>query len=211
MKSYSQCGQDLFVNYLTKGIPGKFLDLGCSLPKKINNTYFLELIGWDGISLDIQDFSKQWLERKCKFLQSDCLNVDYNNLLKDYYTENTIDYLTLDMEGCGDRFKLLQKIIESNYNFKIITIEHDAYMGESFVQNEQIPQRKLLEQKGYKLLCANISHDANPDLYFEDWWINPLYFHEEDIKDLYFKEVNCGKIFEKLNISYEMAEESKDR
>ena len=150
-------------------------------------------------------------ERKCKFLQADCLNVDYNNLLKDYYTDNTIDYLTLDMEGCGDRFKLLQKIIESNYNFKIITIEHDAYMGESFVQNEQIPQRKLLEQKGYKLLCANISHDANPELYFEDWWINPLYFHEEDIKHLYFKEVNCGKIFEKLNISYEMAEESKDR
>ena len=211
MKSYSQCGQDLFVNHLTKGIPGKFLDLGCSLPKKINNTYFLELIGWDGISLDIQDFSKQWSERKCKFLQADCLNLDYNNLLKDYYSENTIDYLTLDMEGCGDRFKLLQKIIESNYNFKIITIEHDAYMGESFVQNEQIPQRKLLEQKGYKLLCANISHDANPELYFEDWWINPLYFQEEDIKHLHFKEVNCGKIFEKLNISYEMAEESKDR
>lgn len=211
MKSYSQCGQDLFVNYLTKGVPGKFLDLGCSLPKKINNTYFLELVGWHGISMDIQDFSKQWSERKCKFLQADCLNVDYNNLLKDYYTENTIDYLTLDMEGCGDRFKLLQKIIESNYNFKIITIEHDAYMGESFVQNEQIPQRKLLEQKGYKLLCSNISHDANPELFFEDWWIHPLYFQEEDIKHLYFQEINCGKIFDKLDIPYEIAEESKGR
>jgi hypothetical protein len=27
MKSYSQCGQDLFVYYLNEGKPGKFLDL----------------------------------------------------------------------------------------------------------------------------------------------------------------------------------------
>lgn len=212
MKSYSQCGQDVFVNYVTKGQPGKFLDLGCSLPKKINNTYLLELNGWDGISLDIQNFTREWEEaRKCKFIQSDCLAVDYNELLKDYYTEKTIDYLTLDMEGCGDRFQLLEKIIESDYNFKIITLEHDAYLGENFVQNEQIPQRKLLESKGYKLVCADVSHDNHPDLYFEDWWINPSYFNEEDIKDLNFEKTSCGKIFERLNVSYEIAEESKNR
>lgn len=202
MKSYSQCGQDLFVNYLTKGKPGKFLDLGCYLPKTINNTYFLELNGWDGISLDILDFNKEWEERRCKFIQSDCLSVDYNNLLKDYYSEKTIDYLTLDMEECGDRFRLLEKIINSDYDFKIITIEHDAYLGESFVQKEQIPQRKLLESKGYKLVCADVSHDVHPELYFEDWWINPIYFNEEDIKNLKFEKINCGKIFKSLNIPY---------
>ena len=112
MKSYSQSGQDLFVYYLNEGKPGKFLDLGCSLPMKINNTYLLEINGWDGISLDIQDFNNQWKERKCKFIQADCLNQNYNELLKDYYENTVIDYLTLDMEGCGDRYKLLQKIIE---------------------------------------------------------------------------------------------------
>jgi len=211
MKSYSQCGQDLFVHYLTDGKAGKFLDLGCSLPKKINNTYLLELNGWDGISLDIQDFREQWKERKCKFIVSDCLNVDYNDLLKDYYTEKTIDYLTLDMEVCGDRFKLLQKIISSEYTFKIITIEHDAYLGDAFVQNERIPQRELLESKGYRLICSDVSHDNHPNLYFEDWWVNPLFFDEDKLSKFKFDKTPCGKIFESLGIKYEIAEESKNR
>jgi len=211
MKSYSQCGQDLFVHYLTDGKAGKFLDLGCSLPKKINNTYLLELNGWDGISLDIQDFKQQWKERQCKFIQSDCLNVNYNDLLKDYYTEKTIDYLTLDMEGCGDRFRLLQKIIASEYTFKIITIEHDAYIGDSFVKNEQIPQRELLESKGYRLICSDVSHDNHPNLFFEDWWVNPKFFDEEKLSKCKFDKTPCGQIFKSLGIEYEVAEESKDR
>ena len=141
MKSYSQAGQDLFVYHINNGKIGKFLDLGCSLPKKINNTYLLELSGWDGISLDIQDFNQQWKERNSLFIQTDCLNIDYNQLLNNHYSDKVIDYLTLDMEGCGDRFKLLQKVFESEYSFKIITIEHDSYLGENFIKNEKIPQR----------------------------------------------------------------------
>ena len=211
MKSYSQCGQDLFVYYLNEGKPGKFLDLGCSLPKKINNTYLLELNGWDGISLDIQNFSEQWQERKCKFIQADCLNQNYNELLKDYYDDKVIDYLTLDMEGCGDRYKLLQKIIESDYSFKIITIEHDAYLGSNFIDKEQIPQRELLKSKGYQLICSDVSHDNHPELYFEDWWVNQSFFDEEKLSKCKFDKTPCGKIFESLGVKYEIAEESKNR
>jgi len=211
MKSYSQCGQDLFVYYLNEGKPGKFLDLGCSLPKKINNTYLLELNGWDGISLDIQNFSEQWQERKCKFIQADCLNQNYNELLKDYYDDKVIDYLTLDMEGCGDRYKLLQKIIESDYTFKIITIEHDAYLRDEFVQKEKIPQRELLESKGYKLICSDVSHGNHPELYFEDWWVDPKYFEESDLVSWNSDKTSCDKIFERLNIEYNVAQESIDR
>lgn len=211
MKSYSQCGQDLFVHNLTQGKPGKFLDLGCSLPKKINNTFLLEQNGWDGISLDIMDFNEQWKQRKCKFIQADCLNQDYNTLLKDYYDSDVIDYLTLDMEGCGDRFKLLKKILDSNYSFKIITIEHDSYLGEAFVNNEKIPQRNLLESKGYRLICGDIAHSKAPTMYFEDWWVNPKYFDEETLNSWQNNNTSCDKIFEKLNIPYEVAEESIGR
>jgi hypothetical protein len=211
MKSYSQCGQDLFVYYLNEGKSGKFLDLGCSLPKKINNTYLLELNGWDGISLDIQNFNEQWKERKCKFIQADCLNQNYNELLKDYYDDKVIDYLTLDMEGCGDRYKLLEKIIESDYTFKIITIEHDAYLGEDFINKEQIPQRELLISKGYQLVCSDVSHAKNPNLFFEDWWVNPQYFEESDLISWSSDKTSCDKIFEKLNIEYNVAQESIDR
>lgn len=211
MKSYSQCGQDLFVYHINEKKPGKFLDLGCSLPKKINNTYLLELNGWDGISLDILDYNKQWSERKCKFIQADCLNQNYDELLKNYYDNQLIDYLTLDMEGCGDRFKLLEKIINTNYRFKIITIEHDSYMGSDFVNKEKLPQRNLLESKGYKLICGDISHSKHPDLFFEDWWVDPKYFDGEILNSWSSNQTSCDKIFEKMNIEYEVAEESVNR
>jgi len=205
MKSYSQAGQDLFVYHINNGKSGKFLDLGCSLPKKINNTYLLELNGWNGISLDIQDFNEQWKDRKSLFIQTDCLNVDYNHLLDKYYSEKVIDYLTLDMERCGDRFKLLQKVFESDYSFKIITIEHDSYLGEDFINNEKKPQREFLESKGYKLICSDISHSENPDLFFEDWWIHPQYFDENSVNSWISDRISCDKIFHKLNIIYEIA------
>lgn len=211
MKSYSQCGQDIFVYNIMNGQPGKFLDLGCSLPKKINNTYLLELNGWIGISLDIQDFNNQWKERSCPFIQANCLTEDYNSLLPKHYESNLIDYLTLDMEGCGDRFKLLQVIMNTNYEFKIITIEHDSYLGESFVNEEKLPQRQLLESKGYKLICSDISHPNAPEMFFEDWWINPKYFDEKTIEDWKSDRTSCDKIFQKLGINYELASESKDR
>jgi hypothetical protein len=211
MKSYSQCGQDIFVYNLMKGQPGKFLDLGCSLPKKINNTYLLELNGWFGISLDIQNFNEQWKERSCPFIQSNCLTEDYNTLLPKHYDSNLIDYLTLDMEGCGDRFKLLSKIMDTNYEFKIITIEHDSYMGDSFVKGEKIPQRELLKSKGYILIGSDISHSKSPDLFFEDWWVNPKHFSQEEINKWVSEKVSCDKIFEKLGINYEISDESRDR
>jgi hypothetical protein len=204
VKSYSQCGQDLFVYSLMKGTTGKFLDLGCYLPKKINNTYLLELNGWDGISIDIKDYSEEWKERKSKFIQADCMNSDFDNLLKNHYKENVIDYLTLDMEKRGERFKLLEKVLNTNYEFKIITIEHDSYLGEDFVKSEKVPQRNLLTSKGYKLVGSDISHSVSPTLFFEDWWINPKYFSEDEIKPWISEKVSCDKIFNKLGIEYNL-------
>lgn len=209
MESYSQCGQDLFVFTISKGIPGKFLDLGCYLPIKINNTYLLEQNGWDGLSFDIQDLSQKWSIRKSKFVQADCLSQDYQKVLTENYEGNVIDYLTLDMEKCGDRFKLLEKVMNTNFEFKIITIEHDAYLGKEFEEKEKVPQRNLLSSKGYKLICSDISHSQSPNLYFEDWWINPKYFDESEIEKWNSEKISCDKIFEKLNIPYILSEHSK--
>ena len=68
MESYSQCGQDLFVINLLNKDNGTFLDLGCYLPKKINNTYLLETKGWKGVSIDIIDYSNEWNCRTNPFL-----------------------------------------------------------------------------------------------------------------------------------------------
>ena len=86
MESYSQCGQDLFVINILKKNKGKFLDLGCYLPKNINNTYLLELNGWEGVSIDIVDYSKEWEVRKTPYINENCFNINfdefYQNIMK---------------------------------------------------------------------------------------------------------------------------------
>lgn len=201
MESFSQCGQDLFVINLQKE-KGTFLDLGCYLPKNINNTYLLELNGWTGLSIDINDYSKAWECRSTPFLNMDCFNIDYNNLLPKYFAEKTIDYLSLDMEKLGERHKLLKMILDSNYEFKIITIEHDAYLGENFINNEKLPQRQILNEFGYQLICADVSHKKDPDRNYEDWWVNPKYFTDSELEGWFSEQLSCDNIFKKKNIPY---------
>jgi hypothetical protein len=188
---------------------GTYLDLGCYLPKNINNTYLLELNGWSGISLDIIDYNEEWKERKNKFIQEDCMNVNLNELLDSNYENNVIDYLSLDMEVLGDRFKLLDKILNTNYEFKVITIEHDSYINNEYVNIEKLPQRELLKQKGYILVCGDVSQKEHPTLFYEDWWVNSKYFNEENLKPWFSDMMSCDQIFNKLNIKYEINEISK--
>jgi hypothetical protein len=209
MESYSQCGQDLFVINLLNINNGKFLDLGCYLPRKINNTYLLELNGWDGISIDIIDYSNEWKNRKSKFINEDCFNLDFNDFLPKFYNEKIIDYLSLDMEKVGERYTLLEKILMTSYSFKIITIEHDSYLGGEYVTNEKLPQREILNKYGYKLICSDVSQEKHPELYYEDWWVNEKYFNEEQINSWISDKLSCDKIFNKNNIQYIVNDESK--
>ena len=210
MESYSQCGQDLFVASLLKGGDKKFLDLGCYLPKKINNTYLLELNGWDGVSVDIIDYSEEWKNRKTPFLQQDCFNIDFNSFLSEHYSNKTIDYLSLDMEKVGDRYKLLEKVLLTDYEFKIITIEHDSYLGEQYVKNEKEPQREMLKRHGYTLLCSDVAHWQSPEFFYEDWWINKKYFNEDEITPWFSDRMSCNSIFHKVGVEYNINEISKN-
>ncbi len=207
--SYSQCGQDLFVLNLLKIKNGTFLDLGCYLPKNINNTYLLEQNGWVGLSLDINDYTKEWSFRKNKFIQCDCFTQDYNALLSENYGSNVIDYLTLDMEVLGDRYRLLKTILNTNYEFKIITIEHDSHLGEQYVNQEKIPQRELLTKMGYVLVCGDVSHKDYPNDYYEDWWVNKKHILKELYTPWLSNKEDFDKILNKNNITYEISAESK--
>lgn len=209
MESYSECGQDLFVMSLLNIKNGNFLDLGCFLPKKINNTYLLELNGWHGVSVDIFDYSNEWTSRKSKFVNEDCFKIDFNEFLPKFYNEKIIDYLSLDMEKVGERYKILEKILMTDYSFKIITIEHESYLGSEFELNEKIPQREILKKYGYKLICSDVSQEQNPTLYYEDWWINEKYFDEKNIKSWISDKLSCDKIFSKNNIKYTVNDETK--
>ena len=210
MESYSQCGQDLFVINLLNTNNGKFLDLGCYLPKKINNTYLLELNEWNGVSVDIIDYTNDWECRNTPFINQDCFNIDFNNFLPKYFNDKVIDYLSLDMEKVGERYKLLQKILDTEYTFKIITIEHDSYLGNEYIVNEKLPQREILEKHGYTLLCADVSQQKHPHLPYEDWWVNNGFFDVTKLESWLSNNLSCDVIFNKNNIQYVINEESKN-
>ena len=157
----SQAGQDRFVLSLIN--KGTFLDIGCYHPAKFNNTILLEQAGWTGTAIDIVDYSNMWESRRTKFIWADALQYDFTKL------PELIDYLSLDVEGNGDRYAVLERVIK-NRTFKIITIEHDIYRG--YNKTEAEPQRRLLTDLGYDLVCKNVKADTRP---FEDWWVHPDY------------------------------------
>jgi hypothetical protein len=190
MKTYSQAGQDIFVlSFFGDDYAGYFLDIGCALPKDINNTMLLEEHGWHGVSLDINNLTNEWKVRNTPFVCINALECDYEKLLETHNIPKVIDYLSLDIEGNGLRFLALKKIFEANVEFKIITIEHDAYRG--YGDTERTTQRQFLTERGYFLLCSNVTITPNP---FEDWWINPKYLN----KDKYLKLISDGLSYDKI-------------
>jgi hypothetical protein len=194
-KTYSQAGQDVFVlSLFDKTYKGVFVDIGCSLPDIINNTLLLEENGWTGVSLDIADLKLKWQTRKTSFLVENALTCNYKEIFEKHNINIIVDYLNLDIEGEGLRYQALKRVMESEYEFKVITIEHDAYRG--YDLTERIPQRKLLNEMGYYLLCSNVSNEGFP---FEDWWINPKYFKIEDYQDILCDGLSYVKILENIN------------
>lgn len=172
MKTYSQVGQDLFVlSMFPKGYKGTFVDIGCGLPVLINNTMLLEENGWTGLSIDIFPYNGKWDKvRKTMFFCADALTVNYDIFFKLLKLPKIIDYLSIDVEGEGNRFKTLKRVLEANYNFRVITIEHDVYAGYDLTERQ--PQRELLNGLGYHLYKPDVTYGGNA---FEDWWVNPKF------------------------------------
>jgi len=180
-KNYSQAAQDLFVLSCLNGKKnGTFLDLGCHHPTSISNTYLLENnFQWDGVCMDIDtDFISQFSGiRTAKAYVQDATKIDFNILLKDY-TNNHIDYLSLDLEPADVTLQCLQSIPFDKIEFSVITFEHDTYRFGNYCKDVS---RQIFEAAGYKLICADVSNGGS---FFEDWYCNPKYVNYEDIKAL---------------------------
>ena len=168
MPTYSQAGQDKWIlSLFPEGYKGFFMDIGCNDPKFCNNTLLLEEHGWTGIAVDIVDYSKEWEERKTKFIHNNALNVAYK-----FIVPPIVDYLSLDVDDLFANYEMLYLFITHiRLRFKAITIEHNLYQGKAN-ERERKFQRMLLVKKGYKLMYPDVEHGGNK---FEDWWINPKY------------------------------------
>jgi len=158
-KTYSQIGQDIFINNLFKEKRnGLFIDVGAGPPKYINNTYLLEKdYGWDGISIEAAELCRiHWKE-------------NYNKIIEDLlkkHNKNRIDFLDIDLEPPSLTLEVLFKIItNSKYRFSTIIFEHDSWRESTHLLKAN---RQLLERYGYILVADNVNNQ-------EDWWIDGSY------------------------------------
>lgn len=171
-KSYSQAGQDLFVNKVLGNMrEGIFVDCGCSHPSSFSNTYGLETQrGWRGLLVDNNpDFARQcYEERASKTVCADgrTLDWDFNlsvalNAFGIERRRSCIDYLSLDCDEHTDQ--VLAMILRTKHRFRVLTVEHDAYKFGKEVWDSILEK---LEKAGYLIVCADICNDGKP---FEVW------------------------------------------
>jgi len=185
MKSFSQSGQDEFVNFLIP-TPGTFLDVGSGGPEIHSNSFGLELIGWRGACVDrcASDYSS----RNADYVIGDAIHIDYKPILNRIGAE-VVDYLSLDTDE--NTLQSLLRVLKSEFRFKIITIEHDSYKRGPFLRDSQ---RFTLKKNGYTLVCSDVCHPDIGGLPFEDWWVDSKFFSQEKLE----KAKHDGACFTKI-------------
>ena len=177
--------QDIYaLTIFGKDHKGTYVDIGCRHPVLHNNTFILEQYGWRGFAVDLEYFTPDWEQYRpnSTYLNRDAFTVNYKSEFDKLDLGDPIDFLSIDLELPVDRFKILKQVFETGYEFKVITIEHDAYCHP--VELEKIPQREFLTERGYVLVkkCE----------WIEDFWINPNYIDEDQYKILI--QDNSGEI-----------------
>jgi FkbM family methyltransferase len=172
-RNYSQILQDIFILSMTNGKEnGTFLEIGGGDPFKGNNSALLENdFNWKGVSIEFNEkFVQNYrINRKAKLLHTNALELDYENLLKENFEGNVIDYLQLDIEPARNTYECMLKIPFDKYKFSIITYEHDYYVDISHSYREK--SREFLASKGYVLVVNDLSPEGKSN--FEDWWVHP--------------------------------------
>lgn len=191
---YSQAHQDLFVLGINKYINnGVWVDIGCGTPREHSNTLLLEQFGWTGVNLDIKNYKEAWKKyRKTEFIHCDATKINYKELFSKIFKNNTINYLSLDIDTASNI--VLEQLPFQDYIFNVITIEHDLYASNSpyrqkgfleqqlqndspeYIKNQQ---HKILTNHNYICIAENVCINQKHALYpFEDWWVSKDVFEQ---------------------------------
>lgn len=172
-KSYSQAGQDRFVQAVLDGkLNGTFVEIGCCHPIELSNTYALEqLFNWRGIGIDSSEdavrLCREHRSPRSHFFCADATAFVWAAALARYDFPHIIDYASVDVDEATHH--ALRILLEGEAQFRILTVEHDAY---SRGDRLRIPNRELMAAYGYDLLCADVHNQACA---FEDWFVHPKF------------------------------------
>lgn len=184
MNFYSDARQDQFVaNILNFKRDGYCVDIGSCHSIISNNTFTFQELGWTSVSVEInsQYNDSYHTRQKGTHYNEDALKINYKEIFEENEFPTTIDYLSLDVDTLS--LSVLNILPFSDYRFRTITIEHDAYLYGDKYRKEQ---RKVLKKLGYEMVCSNVlvpnpghaGYTGEP-CPFEDWWIHPEEFDPE--------------------------------
>ena len=172
-RNYSQAGQDMFVLGVLQGkTNGRYVEIGSNEPTYMSNTYLLEkTFNYKGIGLDKDP---TWIDiynnsRLNKTILSDATTADYINLFNQFsWEDKIIDYASVDCEPPEVTFRALQKLISSDFKFRVITFEQESYYAGYDVRNRS---RDFLTNLGYELIVGGVQTLQGQE--YEDWWVYP--------------------------------------
>jgi hypothetical protein len=170
----SQAHQDVFVSSIL-GREGTYIEIGGHDPKKLSNTYNLEVnLGWTGFSVEIdRRFEKYWnacKERNNKIIYENALSLDYVQTSIKFGLSKNIDYLSCDIEPPENTFNALKRVINQGFSFEIITFETDRYSaGDEYEKKANL----FLLDNDYKLAVYDVYfiNKKKKICYFENWYI----------------------------------------
>lgn len=198
----SDAKQDEFVaNILNFKKDGTYVDIGSCGSRASNNSYYFDTeLNWKGICVEIEkSYEPTYTSRKnCKLIINDATQLDYKKIFEEQNFSKQIDYLSLDVDTLS--LSVLKILPFDEYDFKVITIEHDSYLyGDTYKK----PQRDFLQSKGYTVLCSDV-YVEQPGYYgkqysFEDWYVYPNFFENDLIRKLKCESIYPSEIINKFN------------
>jgi len=205
---YSQTYQDEFAYLLCNTDKGFFVDIGAGdsdfPPYGTNsNTKFLEEKGWSGILVECvygwTEYAK--ITRSGAAVCARIPDTPIKKILYENNCPNTIDYLSIDIEPSS--VIALETFPFDEYEFKILTFEHDLYAAGPTQKNKS---HEILKSKGYICLCEDVETPMNAGPY-EDWWINPKFFTENFIQNNIYNKKTGFYILNQIKQFIEQAQE----
>ena len=169
-KSYSMDGEDIEIsNYFKNRKKGFYIDVGCYHPIHRNNTFLLYKKGWNGMNIDIHEFSIELFN----YLRPGDLNYNYaisnkNEFIDMYFQKQLSQLSTIESEQAQKVFQgkiqnkkiqalTLNEILEKSklQNLKIDLLDIDVE-GADF----KVLQGLSFEKYKPELICVEI-HDKN--------------------------------------------------
>lgn len=182
-RNYSQAFQDLFVISVLNGKRnGYYLDIGCSSPILINNSFLLEhYFGWNGLAFDLDELAvKQHKNvRKHNCYLTNALNIDFDETLAN--SPKQIDYVQIDVcvnDDSSNNLVVLNNLLKTNHRFSVIHYETNVYQVGRNVQEEGFAK---LTSHGYMRIAKDVMFYGE---IFEDWYVDPLAVNM-DIANIY--------------------------